>query len=205
MKKIVIDTQKFEKRSPSPSAFQSLVRSIIFQQLSGTAATSILNKFIALFPQKKFPIPQDVLALSAMQFKQAGVSSQKANYLQDLALKFTDGTLVPRKFARMEDTEIIEHLVVVKGVGVWTAQMFLIFHLGRPNVLPVGDLAIRKGFQKVFGLKGEPTEKKMRELALPYEGRYSMLARHLWSVMDAQKVKNKKLAKSSPDTTIRKK
>lgn len=204
MKKIFLNAYKVTP-IPSTQPFQALVRSIIFQQLSGTAATSILNKFIQLSPKKKFPTSTDVLTYSDEQFQKAGVSVQKRAYLRDLSMRFLDGTINPKKFATMSDEEIIQHLVVVKGVGVWTAHMFLIFHLGRPNVLPVGDLAIRKGFQKVFGLRMEPSEKKMYALAQPYVGKHSALAKYLWSVMDEQKVAKKKLAKSKHKTTIAKK
>ena len=204
MKKIVLKAHR-ATFAPLAQSFQALVRSIIFQQLSGASATAILNKFVALPSVKKFPSPHEVLNYSDEQFQTSGVSPQKREYLRDLARRFLDGTIEPKKFRKMSDTEIIEHLVVVKGVGVWTAHMFLIFHLGRPNVLPVGDLAIRKGFQKVFALKGEPSEKKMYALAEPYAGKYSALAKYLWSVMDEQKVIKKKLAKSHRKTTITKK
>lgn len=187
MKKLKINKKKLPKLEPSDNAFRSLARSIIFQQLSGKAATSILNKFVSLWPKKKFPKPQDVLVLTDLQLKNTGVSTQKASYLRDLAKKFIDGTIKPKHFPKMSDQEVIEHLVCVKGVGVWTAHMFLIFALNRPNVLPVGDLAIRKGFQKVFKLRREPTEKKMRELARAHDGEHTYLALHLWQIIDTDK------------------
>ena len=191
MKKLPITPFKIVAKKPAGTPFQSLCRAIIFQQLSGTAATSIMRKFVALSPEKKFPLPQDVLSYSDEAFKRAGVSPQKRGYLRDLAKRFLDGTIVPRLFSKMSDEEIVEHLTVVKGVGVWTAQMFLIFYLGRPNVLPVGDLAIQKGFQKAFSLRNVPTEKKMRELARPYEGEHSALARYLWDLIDREKEKKR--------------
>lgn len=191
MKRLPIDSFIEPPTRRYSSAFSALVRSIIFQQLSGTAATSILNKFVSLSQKKKFPTPQDVLSYTDKDFQHAGVSPQKRAYLRDLATRFLDGTIVPRRFSNMSDQEIVEHLVVVKGVGEWTAHMFLIFYLGRPNVLPLGDLAIQKGFQKVWSLRNAPTEKKMRELARPYEGNYSALARFLWAHMDKEKQKKK--------------
>lgn len=191
MRKLPITPFKLAIKKPTGTPFQSLCRAIIFQQLSGTAATSILNKFIQISPKKKFPLPKDVLLYSDEAFARAGVSPQKRGYLRDLAKRFLDGTIVPRLFSKMSDQEIVDHLVVVKGVGVWTAQMFLIFYLRRPNVLPVGDLAIQKGFQKAFSLRSVPTEKKMRELARQYEGDHSALARYLWNLMDREKEKKR--------------
>ncbi len=187
VQKIKINKKKLRTLEPTKNPFQSLVRSIIFQQLSGKAATSILNKFIALWPAKKFPNPEDVLALTDAQFKSAGVSSQKASYLRDLSLKFVDGTINPKKFSKMSDTEIEEHLVRVKGVGVWTAHMFLIFALNRPDVLPTGDLAIRKGFMKAFALKTMPSHEKMVQLAKAHAGERTYLSLHLWGIMDDEK------------------
>lgn len=189
--KIKIDYKKLRKLEPTKNAFASLVRSIIFQQLSGKAAQSILNKFLKLWPNKKFPKPEDVLILKDKDFRNSGVSLQKANYLRDLSKKFIDKTINSKKFSKMTDEEIREHLIQVKGIGRWTADMFLIFALNRPNVLPVGDLAIVKGFQKVWNLNTVPTEQKMRELAKDFDGEYTYLSLHLWGVMDEMK-ENKK-------------
>jgi DNA-3-methyladenine glycosylase II len=185
--KIKISKKKLRKLEPTKNPFASLVRSIIFQQLSGKAATSILNKFVLLFKPKKFPTPGDVLKLTDSQFKSAGVSNQKANYLRDLSAKFIDGTINPKKFSKMTDQEIIDHLVSVKGVGGWTAHMFLIFAINRPDILPTGDLAIRKGFMKAFNLKAIPTHEKMVLLAKPYNGERTYLSLHLWGIMDEEK------------------
>ncbi len=186
-KKIAINKKKLRKLEPTKNPFQSLVRSIIFQQLSGKAATSILNKFVLLFKPKSFPTPKDILKLSDAQFKSAGISAQKAGYLRDLASKFLDGTINPKKFSKMSDSEIEEHLVKVKGVGIWTAHMFLIFALNRPDVLPTGDLAIRKGFMKAFGLRSAPSHEKMVALACAHAGKRTYLSLHLWGIMDEEK------------------
>ncbi len=185
--KIKINKRKLRKLEPTKNPFQSLVRSIIFQQLSGKAATSILNKFVLLFKPKKFPKPEDVLKLTDAQFKSAGVSAQKASYLRDLSLKFIDGTINPKKFSKMSDSEIEEHLIRAKGVGVWTAHMFLIFALNRPDILPTGDLAIRKGFMKAFTLRSMPSHDKMVSLAKAHAGERTYLSLHLWGIMDDEK------------------
>ena len=183
MEKLPIRNKNIRKLLPSKNAFASLARSIIYQQLSGKAAASIEKKFLGLF-KGKFPKPQEVLELTDAQFQSAGVSAQKRGYLRDLAAKFLDGTIVPRKFPKMTDEEIREHLIAVKGIGRWTADMFLMFALNRPNVLPLGDLGIKKGFQKAFKLRTLPDEKKMLKLAADYEGDHTQLSLYLWHMLD---------------------
>ena len=175
---------ELEARSRPTEPFQSLVRSIIYQQISGKAAAAITKKFLALFPGEKFPTPAQVLKLKDAQFKTAGISPQKRGYLRDLALRFTDGTIEPNKFSKMTDEEIREHLIRVKGIGRWTADMFLMFTLYRPDVLPTGDLAIQKGFQKVFGLRKLPDVKKMEKIAKAWSPHRTVASLYLWRVMD---------------------
>lgn len=180
MKKIVI---KKRNLTPTKNAFQALARSIIYQQLSGKAAGTIYARFVALW-KKKFPKPEDVIGISEEQMRGAGLSRGKITYLKDLAAKFIDGTINPKHFPKMSDQEIIDHLTQVKGIGVWTAHMFLIFSLNRPDILPVGDLAIKKGFMKAFGLRKMPTEAKMIALAKDHIGNRTYLSLHLWKLMD---------------------
>jgi len=184
---IPLHTMKLRPLEPSNNYFQSLCRSIIFQQLSGTAASAIMKKFVALWPRKRFPTPHDVVSLTDAQFRSVGISFQKAQYLRDLSKKFLDKTISSSKIPSMTDEEIIAHLVQVKGIGEWTAHMFLIFALGRPDVLPTGDLAIKKGFVKVFRLRKTPTHEKMVELATPYNGNRTTLALYVWDRMDEEK------------------
>lgn len=166
--------------------FKSLTRSIIYQQLSGLAAGSIERKFLALFGKKKLS-PKLVLALSDTQFKSAGVSSQKMKYLRDLSEKYLDGTVDPKHFHTMSDEEIRNHLVKVKGIGVWTADMFLIFTLNRLNVLPTGDLGIQKGFKIVYKMKKLPDAKKMLKLSKDWEPFRTVASLYLWKVADKYK------------------
>jgi DNA-3-methyladenine glycosylase II len=170
-------------RRPS-DPFQSLVKSIIYQQLSGKAAGTILKRFLALFPNSTFPTPEQVLKLPDAKFRSVGISGQKMGYLRDLAKRFLDGTIVPKKFPKMTDEEIREHLIVVKGIGRWTADMFLIFTLYRPDVLPTGDLGIQKGFQKVFNLRARPDEKKMLKLAKDWIPYRTVASWYLWRIVD---------------------
>lgn len=181
-----LDKRKLRKLEPTKNPFGSLVRSIIFQQLSTKSATSILHKFLRVFPKKAFPTPEDILKLSDEQFASAGISPQKRSYIRDLALKFSDGTINSKKLHTMSDEEIREHLIQVKGIGPWTIDMFLIFALNMPDVLPTGDLGVMKGFQKVFGLKKLPTVTQMEKLAEPYRGRRTYLALYMWQSLDAE-------------------
>jgi DNA-3-methyladenine glycosylase II len=181
--------EKLELRERKPpftrpsDPFQSLIRSIIFQQLSGKAATTILNRFIALF-DGAYPTPQQVAKLSDAKFKKAGISPQKMGYLRDLAKRFMDGTIDPSRFKKMSDAEIKEHLLVVKGIGPWTAEMFLMFTLYRPDVFPTGDLGIRKGFQKLFNMKSSPDAAKMEKLAKGWSPHRTVACWYLWELVD---------------------
>ncbi len=182
-----LDNKKIKRKlKPSNNHFLSLCSSIIYQQISTKAGDSIYKRFLQLFGNKKL-IPKNFLEIPTKDLRSAGLSGQKASYLNDLAQKFLDGTLDSKSFSKMSDKEIKEHLVRVKGVGPWTADMFLIFALNRPNILPVGDLGIRKGFQKVFGLKTLPSEKRMRLLAKSYEGEHTSLSLYLWQSLDGDK------------------
>ncbi|MES2014773.1 MAG: DNA-3-methyladenine glycosylase 2 family protein, partial [Patescibacteria group bacterium] len=138
---------------PARDVYAALVRSIVYQQLSGKAAATILRRFLELFPGTGYPKPEMVLKMKDTKMRSAGLSGQKVSYIKDLSLKFLDGTIEPKKFKKMSDEEIREHLIAVKGIGRWSADMFLMFALNRPDVLPTGDLGIRKGFQELFKLK----------------------------------------------------
>ncbi len=167
--------------------FQSLLKSIIYQQISGKAAESILKKFLGLFPKKKFPTPEDVLKIKFEKLRGAGLSSQKAAYIIDLARKFKDGSVSSKNFHKMSDGEIIEHLTLVKGIGVWTVQMFLMFTLNRPDILPTGDLGIQKGFQKLFGLKRLPSSVQMEKLSINWRGHRTVASLYLWKMVDERR------------------
>jgi DNA-3-methyladenine glycosylase II len=183
----VMKKHSLEKNERPADAFQSLTRAIVYQQLSGKAASTILNRFLAQFPKGKFPTPKHVLKLKDVQFRSHGISGQKMGYMRDLAKRFLDGTIVPKKFPKMTDEEIREHLLVVKGIGRWTADMFMMFTLYRPDVLPTGDLGIQKGFQKTFGLKKLPSPEKMEKLAKQWAPYRTVASYYLWRVADADK------------------
>lgn len=181
--KLKINKKKLRNITPTKNAFLSLATSIIYQQISTKAGNAIFAKFLKLFGKKK-PTPQAFLKLNISQLKSAGISPQKAGYLKDLSEKFLDKTINHKNFYKMTDIEVKEHLLLVKGIGPWTADMFLIFALNRPDVLPVGDLGTKKGFQKAFKLKSLPTEKQMLKLAEPHKGEWTMLTLHLWGILE---------------------
>jgi len=160
--------------------------SIVYQQVSGKAAASILNKFKNLFGGR-FPTPDEVLEKTGEELRSVGLSRGKVIYIRDLAEKFKDGTINPRKFPRMSNDEIIEHLTRVKGIGTWTAHMFLLFTLRRPDVLPTLDLAIRKGFQIVYGLREIPEHEAMERLARGWRKHASLASLYLWRIYETGK------------------
>ena len=175
------------KRKGNP--FQALVRAIIGQQVSGAAARTIFARFLTLFPKGKFPTPEMVTKIPIEKMRAAGVSGQKASYIKDLAEKFSDGTIRHRSLHRMESADIVEHLIQVKGIGVWSAHMFLLFTLNRPDILPTGDLGIRKGFQVLYGLKEMPEHDEMEKLAKDWRSHASVASWYLWRVADEAKIK----------------
>jgi DNA-3-methyladenine glycosylase II len=137
------------------------VRAILFQQLAGAAAAAIQRRFFALQePADRPPTPQQILALSDEEFRAAGISRQKMGYMRDLALHVIEGKLVFGELPALTDAEVIQRITAVKGLGEWSAHMFLMFHLGRPDVLPVGDLGVRAGMRITYGLDLVPTPKE---------------------------------------------
>ncbi len=131
---------------PTQTLFAAIARAIVYQQLSGSAAATILGRVRAIYAPKRFPTPRDILATPPERLRAAGLSTAKTAALRDLAARSLDRTVPPMSRVRlMTDEEVIERLIQVRGVGRWTAEMLLMFRLGRGDVLPVGDLGIRKG------------------------------------------------------------
>ncbi|TSC60990.1 MAG: 3-methyladenine DNA glycosylase/8-oxoguanine DNA glycosylase [Parcubacteria group bacterium Athens0416_74] len=180
-----LDLSKYHK--DAGSVFARLVRSIIYQQISGKAAAAILERVAALFPKNK-PTPELLLKLPVSKLRKAGLSPQKISYVRDLAEKYIDGTIDEKRFPKMSSQEIIDHLVQVKGIGVWTAHMLLIFTLYRPDILPWGDLAIQKGFKEVYALKKLPDKKRMERIARPWRAHATAASWYLWRVADDAKI-----------------
>lgn len=166
------------------NVYQSLVRAIIHQQLSGKASATIYHRFGALYAEKSFPLPEHVLKTTDARLRSVGLSAQKSSYIKDLSLKFLDGTIQPKLFSKMSDEEIREHLIAVKGIGRWSADMFLMFTLNRSDVLPVGDLGIQKGFQRLFTLPRLPDAKSMEARAEAWRPYRTVACWYLWQLAD---------------------
>jgi DNA-3-methyladenine glycosylase II len=184
MKKII--PQFGEARLQSRGdAFTTLARSIVGQQISVKAAQSVWDRFAGLLsaPVTKLP-PPSVLELKSDAMRGAGLSARKVEYLRDLARHFTDGTVHVRQWQQMDDEAIIEELVAIRGIGRWTAEMFLIFHLMRPNVLPLDDLGLLKGISVNY-FSGEPvTRVEAREVGDAWAPFRSVATWYIWRSLD---------------------
>jgi len=172
------------RRSP----FESLARAIAYQQLHDKAAESILKRFIALFPGRRFPRPAELLATNVRSIRQAGFSRAKVLALRDLAAKTLDGTVpTGRAVKKLDDDAIIERLVEVRGIGRWTVEMLLIFQLGRPDVLPVDDFGVRNGFRIAYGRRTMPTPKQVLRYGERWKPHRTAAAWYLWRAADRAK------------------
>jgi len=159
--------------------YESLLRAILYQQLAGPAAAAIERRFLALF-DNKIPLPHQLALLEDAQFRGAGVSRQKMGYMRSLGEEFATGRLSDRLIARSPDDEVIEMVTQVKGIGRWTADMLLLFCLGRPDVLPVGDLGIRANMKAAYDLPELPKPSEMEEIAHPWRPYRSAATWYLW-------------------------
>jgi DNA-3-methyladenine glycosylase II len=167
-----------------PDAWRALASSIIGQQVSVHAARAIRGRFASLVPHQDFPLPDQILKLPAETLRAAGLSANKTRSIQDLARHFADGSITPERFAAMDDEAIIAALLPVRGIGRWTAEMFLIFSLGRPDVLAVDDLGLRNAMRKLYGLDELPSPAVMRPLAEPWRPFRSIASWYLWRSLD---------------------
>jgi DNA-3-methyladenine glycosylase II len=159
--------------------YQSLVEAIIAQQLSGSAAESILKKFKKLY-KSKFPKPIEVIKTPDPKLRSAGLSKMKVSYIKDLSKKIETNQLNMRQISTESNESIIEQLTNVKGIGRWTAEMFLIFSLGRLDVLPVGDLGLKKGIQLMHSFNDLPNEKEIEQLAESWRPYRTVATWYLW-------------------------
>jgi DNA-3-methyladenine glycosylase II len=165
--------------------FQTLVRSIVYQQLSGKAAMTIFNRLVEA--AKVTPLtPEAILKMRAQKMRTLGLSKQKTVYIRELAKLTRDGAIRFERLPEMEDAAIIETLTRVKGVGVWTVQMFLMFALQRPNVLPVGDLGVRAAMKKAYGLAELPKPQEMESIAAAWHPYRSVASWYLWRSLENQ-------------------
>jgi DNA-3-methyladenine glycosylase II len=163
--------------------FHALTRAIVYQQLSGKAAGTILSRFNALYPDNS-PHPEAVLATTDEQLRAVGLSRQKIGYMRDLSLKVTTGDLPLDAVEHMTDDDLIAHLVQVKGIGRWTAQMFLMFRLGRPDVLPELDLGIQNAIRKAYRMRKRPTPKQVKRIGAKWSPHSSVASWYLWRSLE---------------------
>ena len=162
-------------------AFQTLARAIVGQQISVKAAQSIWGRFAECVGKVT---PENVAAREDTALRACGFSGQKVSYVKDLARRFASGEVKPRRWGRLDNEAIIEELVAVKGIGRWTVEMFLIFHLKRPDVLPVDDLGLRRAMEREYN-RGKPlTRDRMRELGEPWAPYRSVATWDLWRSLD---------------------
>jgi DNA-3-methyladenine glycosylase II len=172
--------------------FDALAESIAYQQLSGKAAATIWGRVRALYPRKKYLDPKFILKTPDARLRAAGLSRSKVAALKDLAAKTIDGTVPSaRALARMTDEEIIARLITVRGIGRWTAEMLLLFDLGRLDVWPVTDYGVRKGFAKTFAKRKLPTPKQLMKFGKKFQPYRSVAAWYFWRALDAPEKVNR--------------
>ncbi|MEX0801596.1 MAG: DNA-3-methyladenine glycosylase 2 family protein [Dehalococcoidia bacterium] len=173
---------------PRDGTFRSLARAIFFQQLAGPAARAIMGRVLASLgtDEERFCEPKQFLTATDEQLRGAGLSRQKMAYLRDLSERFASGELTEDEFEHEDDETVIVKASSVKGIGRWTAEMFLIFSLGRPDVLPVDDLGVRRGFQITYGLADLATPEEMRGIAEPWRPYRSVGTWYMWRCLGVE-------------------
>ena len=169
-----------------PPEFHSLAEAIVYQQLNGKAAVTIFKRFAALAGD---PVtPEGILKLTDAQLRSVGLSKQKSSYLKDMAQRANRGELDFSRLPDMTDEEVIKHLTQVKGVGVWTAHMFLMFTLRRPNILPTGDYGVRTAIMKHYKKRKLPKPELMERIAKPWAPYRSVACWYLWQSLDVKTI-----------------
>lgn len=159
--------------------YESLVGAIVFQQLAGAAAQAILNRFMKLY-NGRVPKPEKYLATDERKLRSAGLSPQKISYIRDLCQRLVDGSLDLKGLADKPDNQVVEQLDAVRGIGRWTAEMFLLFVLGRTDVLPVDDLGLQKAAKRIYKLRALPSRQRFEKLAENWHPYSSVATMYLW-------------------------
>ena len=165
--------------------FTALVEAIVWQQLSGKAAATIYKRVLALLPEGGPPTPGGILALEEADLRAAGLSRAKTAYIRDLATRVREGDVPLDALGTLEDDPVIAELTKVKGIGRWTAEMFLMFRLHRPDVLPVDDVGIANAIRRAYGLRKIPSPVRMQKIAEPWRPYRSVACWYLWRSLDA--------------------
>jgi DNA-3-methyladenine glycosylase II len=181
-KRIIDVAGSFKPREPDGDYFGALARAIVYQQLAGRAATAIYGRFVALYDGK--PRAATIMRTPVEQLRAAGLSGNKAASILDLALKTSNGTVPLERIEELGDDEIIARLSTIRGIGRWTAEMFLIFQLQRPDVWPIDDFGVRKGYARIHELPEPPKPKALAELGEIYRPYRSAAAWYCWRAVD---------------------
>jgi len=186
MAALIARSKRYDLKLGGPvRPFDALAESIAYQQLSGKAAATIWKRVRALFPGKKYLDPKAVLKTPDRKLRAAGLSRSKVAALKDLAAKTIDGTVpTTAAMAKMSDEEIIERLIQVRGIGRWTVEMLLLFDLARPDVWPIHDYGVQKGFAKTFGKRKLPTPKQLLKHGKKFAPHRSVAAWYFWRALD---------------------
>ena len=189
----IINELELRPRGTEPDAWRALVSSICGQQISVHAARAVRNRFAALEPNRDFPTPEFVIEADDETLRGAGLSRAKVLAVRDLAARLEDGRLQPENFASMNDEDVIAALIPTRGIGRWTAEMFLIFSLGREDILAVDDLGLRNAIKRLYELP-ELSAEEMRRIAEPWRPFRSVASWYLWQWLDNAP----KIAKEEP-------
>ena len=174
-------SSRASRTKASEGYFESLVEAIVSQQLSVKAADTIFARFVALTPGKKFPTPREIIKMPVPKMRKVGLSGMKVSFIKDLSKKVLDKSLDLKKIDLMSDEEVIKHLVQVKGIGQWTAEMFLMFSLGRDDVFSYGDLALRNAMQQLYKMRATPTPAQAAKITAKWSPYRTLGSRYLWA------------------------
>jgi len=180
----LLDAFKIQDLQPETDYFKSLTRSIVYQQLSGKAAKTISDRFILLYKDKSYPTPVDVINIDHEKLRSVGLSNSKAQYIKNIAHAFLDNPDTYDSLEKMDDQDIIDTLITIKGVGPWTAQMFLMFTLNRPDVFPVTDLGVQKGFKHYYKLSEMPTPGQMLKKSEQWAPYRTVVSLYFWRLLE---------------------
>lgn len=168
---------------PAPDPFVALVEAIISQQLSVKAADTIFQRLVSICPRRSIT-PKAIFSVPESALRSVGLSRQKMSYMKDLAERWIAGEIRPKEFHLLPDEEIVTRLIRVKGIGRWTAEMFLIFALNRTDVLPVDDLGLKKAVQQAYGLRKLPSPERIQKIAKPWRPYRSIATWYLWKSLN---------------------
>jgi DNA-3-methyladenine glycosylase II len=182
--KTIIEGITLREITVTRGPFEALVEAIVSQQLSIKAADTIFNRFVALTPGKKFPTPREIVKMPTAKMRTCGLSGMKVAFMKDLAKKTLDGSLNFKTIDTLSDEEVIGHLTSVKGIGRWTAEMFLIFSLRRDDVFSYSDLGLRNALKKIYKMRKPPTPAQAEKITARWKPYRSLGSRYLWASLD---------------------